>query len=67
MEGRIRSVLKVILNVRCGEQAPVPHRGKSAHPGHITYIAAQIAKVKNVEVGEVAAAARRNTKRVYGF
>jgi TatD DNase family protein len=47
--------------------APVPFRGKPAHPGHIPYIAAKIAELKGVTLEEVYAAARENTKRVYGI
>jgi TatD DNase family protein len=47
--------------------APVPHRGKPAHPGHIPLIAAKIAELKGVEVEAVYAAARENTRKVYGI
>lgn len=47
--------------------APIPHRGKPAHPGHIPLIAAKIAELKGVEVGAVYAAARENTRKIYGI
>lgn len=47
--------------------APVPFRGKPAHPGHIPHIAAKIAELKGVKLEDVYAAARENTKRVYGI
>jgi TatD DNase family protein len=47
--------------------APVPFRGKPAHPGHIPVIAQKIAELKSVAVAEVYAAARENTRRVYGI
>ena len=47
--------------------APIPFRGKPAHPGHIPYIAMKIAELKGVEVGAVYAAARGNTRRIYGI
>jgi TatD DNase family protein len=47
--------------------APIPHRGKPAHPGHIPLIAAKIAELKGVAVEAVFAAARENTRRVYGI
>jgi TatD DNase family protein len=47
--------------------APIPHRGKPAHPGHIPFIAAKIAELKGVRVEAVYAAARENTRRVYGI
>ncbi len=47
--------------------APVPHRGKTAHPGHIPLIAQALAEVKRVAVEDIFAAARGNTRRVYGI
>lgn len=47
--------------------APIPYRGKPAHPGHIPYIAMKIAELKGVQVGVVYAAARENTRRIYGI
>lgn len=47
--------------------APIPHRGQPAHPGHIPLIAAKIAELKGVSVDAVYAAARENTKKVYGI
>ncbi|MEO6095735.1 MAG: TatD family hydrolase [Fibrobacteria bacterium] len=47
--------------------APIPHRGKPAHPGHIPLIALKIAELKGVAVEEVYAAARENTRRIYGI
>ena len=47
--------------------APIPHRGKPAHPGHIPFIAAKIAELKGVELGAVYAAARESTRKVYGI
>lgn len=47
--------------------APIPHRGKPAHPGHIPRIAAKIAELKGIPVEEVYRHARRNTERIYGI
>lgn len=47
--------------------APIPHRGKPAHPGHIPLIAHKIAELKGVGVDVVYAAARENTRKVYGI
>ena len=47
--------------------APIPHRGKPAHPGHIPLIAAKIAEIKGIEVGAVFGAARENTRKIYGI
>jgi TatD DNase family protein len=47
--------------------APVPHRGQPAHPGHIPLIAAKIAELKTVSLDSVYAAARENTRKIYGI
>jgi TatD DNase family protein len=47
--------------------APVPHRGKPAHPGHIPAIAQTLAEVKGLSITEIYAAARENTRRTYGI
>ncbi|PRP88267.1 hypothetical protein PROFUN_03376 [Planoprotostelium fungivorum] len=45
--------------------APIPHRGKVCHPGHVPFIADQIAKTKQVPVDLVYSTCRANTKRMY--
>lgn len=47
--------------------APVPHRGRPAHPGHIPLILEKLAEVKGLPVEEVATATRENARRIYGF
>ncbi|MDB5103601.1 MAG: hydrolase, TatD family protein [Fibrobacteres bacterium] len=47
--------------------APIPFRGKPAHPGHIPFIARKIAELKETDVEAVFAAARENTRRIYGI
>jgi TatD DNase family protein len=47
--------------------APVPHRGKPAHPGYIPLIAQQIAQLKQISVQQVYSATLRNTKLMYGI
>jgi TatD DNase family protein len=46
--------------------APVPHRGKPAHPGHIPLIARKIAELKGISESVIFEAARRNTRTLYG-
>ncbi len=58
---------RILLETDGPYLAPIPHRGKPAHPGHIPFIAAKIAELKGVEVGTVYAAARENTRRTYGI
>lgn len=47
--------------------APVPHRGQVAHPGHIPLIAQKLAEIKKVNAAELFAAARQNTRDLYGI
>jgi TatD DNase family protein len=47
--------------------APVPHRGQVAHSGHIPLIANRMAALKSVSVDALYAAARQNTRDVYGI
>lgn len=47
--------------------APVPHRGKIAHPGHIPLIAQKLAEWKGLPAGDLFAAARQNTRAIYGI
>ena len=45
--------------------APVPFRGKPAHPGHIPVILAKLAEIKEIPVEALSAALLANAKRVY--
>lgn len=47
--------------------APIPHRGQPAHPGHIPLIAAKLAELKGTTVVSIYAAARENTRKIYGI
>jgi TatD DNase family protein len=47
--------------------APIPHRGKPAHPGHIPLIAQKVAELKRVDVEAVYRAARESTREIYGI
>jgi TatD DNase family protein len=47
--------------------APMPHRGKVAHPGHIPLIAAKLGEWLNMPLAEVFVTARQNTRDIYGI
>jgi TatD DNase family protein len=47
--------------------APVPHRGKPAHPGHIPLIVAKLAEIQEMTADALGARLLANAKRVYGF
>jgi TatD DNase family protein len=46
--------------------APVPHRGKTNQPAWVAEVAAQLARVKGLEVDEVARATSRNFEQLFG-
>lgn len=58
---------RILLETDGPYLAPIPHRGKPAHPGHIPLIAQKIAELKGVAVEDVYRAARRATREVYGI
>lgn len=47
--------------------APVPFRGKTAHPGMIPYIAEKMAAIKGVELSKLYRQVRQNTHKVFGI
>jgi len=46
--------------------APIPHRGKNAHPGMVELILRQMAQVRNCLEMDLAQTVRANAKRCYG-
>ena len=46
--------------------APVPHRGRSNHPGYVRHVAECIAGLRGIPVEEVAAATTANFQRLFG-
>lgn len=63
---KITPLNRMLLETDGPYLAPAPHRGKPAHPGHIPLIAQKLAEIKGCAVEEVYAAARENTRRIYG-
>lgn len=47
--------------------APVPHRGKPAHPGHVPLILEKLAEIHEMPVETMAETTRANARRLYGF
>jgi len=60
-------VERLLLETDGPFMTPVPFRGKVCHPGHIPYIAKQIAEFKKMDVSEIYRLCRENTKNVYGI
>jgi TatD DNase family protein len=47
--------------------APMPYRGKLNTPALVPYVAAELARIKQVEVSELAAVTTRNFERLFGI
>jgi TatD DNase family protein len=45
--------------------APVPYRGKTNNPAYVPYVAAEVARVRNVEVHEIARVTSANFDRLF--
>lgn len=46
--------------------APVPYRGKTNQPAYVVHVAAELARLKGLEVSEVAVATSRNFGQLFG-
>ena len=47
--------------------APVPFRGKTNQPAYVPHVAAELARLKGLDLAEVAAATRRNFEQLFGI
>lgn len=47
--------------------APAPHRGKTNWPAYVPLVAAELARVKGLDLAEVAAATSRNFEQLFGL
>ena len=47
--------------------APVPHRGKPCHCGHLTHIVEKIAAIKQIDISTVYETTRKNTFNMFGI
>lgn len=69
---RNRAVVKVVpldrllLETDGPFMAPVPHRGKVAHPGMIPLVANKVAEIKEESLEHVITTTRENVRRMYG-
>ena len=57
---------KILIETDAPYLAPQPFRGKPNHPGYIQHTAMQIAKLKGIELQELAAFTTANYQRVFG-
>ncbi len=47
--------------------APMPHRGKTNTPAWVPHVAAEVARIKGLELADVAAATSRNFETLFGL
>lgn len=55
----------LVLETDCPYLAPVPHRGKRNDSTNLTYVAKEIAKLKNIDYDTVVRVTNENAKRIY--
>jgi len=58
---------KILVETDSPYLAPVPHRGRPNRPAMVPLVGAAVAEARGVSVGEIAAATRANTQRVFGL
>lgn len=57
----------LLIETDCPYLTPHPYRGKLNEPANVIYIAQEIAKLKNMEIEDVARETTFNAKRVFGI
>lgn len=58
---------RLVLETDCPYLAPHPHRGKTNQPGYLPLIAAEIARLRNMDVAHLIAACTKNAKALFNM
>ena len=58
---------KTLIETDCPFLAPVPYRGKRNEPLYVKYVAEAIAKIKNMQLEDVAKITVLNTKKFFSL
>ena len=58
---------RILIETDAPYLAPVPHRGKLNHSGHMRYTAAAVAEVKGILTDELIRITRENAARLFGI
>ena len=58
---------RILLETDCPYLTPVPYRGRRNEPLYVKYVAEEIAKLKGLEIEDVARQTTENTIRVFGL
>ena len=57
----------LLIETDCPYLTPHPYRGSLNEPANVVYIAQEIAKLKNMEIEDVARITTFNAKRMFGI
>lgn len=58
---------KILLETDCPYMTPVPFRGQRNEPKNVVYVADEIARIKSLNIEEVAKITTENAKRIFGI
>lgn len=58
---------KILLETDCPYMTPVPFRGQRNEPKNVVYVADEIARIKDLNIEEVAKITTENAKRIFGI
>ena len=58
---------KILLETDCHYMTPVPFRGQRNEPKNVVYVADEIARIKGLNIEEVAKITTENAKRIFGI
>ena len=56
---------KILIETDSPYLAPTPHRGKTNQPAYVKHVAEEIAKLRNITLGEVGEATSHNFRRLF--
>ena len=58
---------RLLLETDCPYLAPQAHRGKRNEPAYLTWVGAEIADLKELDIRDVAGATTENARRLFGL
>ncbi len=64
---RLAPLDRLVLETDCPYLTPVPHRGQRNEPSYIEFVAAEIARIRDISVDDVRRATTENAVRVFGI
>ena len=58
---------RILIETDCPYLTPPPYRGKRNEPAYVQYVAAEIARLRNMDVADVQRITLENGKRIFGI